>query len=115
VRALIARLDAPAFADREAAVKELGGLGDAALPDLRRALAGSPSIEQRQRLERLLAAADARFSESGDRLRAVRAVGVLEWIGTPEVRALLTELAAGEDRARLTREARAAAERLRGR
>jgi RNA polymerase sigma factor (sigma-70 family) len=113
VRALIAKLDAPAFSDREAAAKELSRLGDAAVPDLKQALAGSPSAEQKERIERLLSAADARFPESGDRLRAVRAVGVLEWIGTSEARALLRELAAGVDRARLTREAKAAAERLR--
>ena len=115
VQTLIDRLDVPAFADREAAVKELSRLGDAAVPDLRRALAGSPSAEQKQRIERLLAEADARFVGPGERLRGVRAVGVLEWIGTPESRAVLADLAAGDDRARLTREAKGAAERMRRR
>ncbi|HKB03654.1 MAG TPA: hypothetical protein VKD90_15630, partial [Gemmataceae bacterium] len=112
VRALIAKLDGSAFASREAAAKELSRLGDVAVTDLKRALAGSSSAEQKQRIERLLAEADARFPESADRLRAVRAVGVIEWIGTPEARALLTALAAGDDGARLSCEAKAAAERL---
>jgi hypothetical protein len=112
VRALIARLDAAGFADREAAAKELSRLGDAAVPDLVRTLTRSPAAEQKERIERLLGEAGARFLSPGDRLRGVRIVGILEWIGTPEAGALLKELAAGLEEARLTREAKAVAERL---
>ncbi len=47
-----------------------------------------------------------------DTLRAIRAVEVLEWIGTPEAVRLLGELANGAADARLTREALAAERRL---
>jgi len=43
----------------------------------------------------------------------VRAVAVLEWVGTKEARELLDRLAGGLADARLTREAKAAADRLR--
>jgi WD40 repeat protein len=49
--------------------------------------------------------------KAGDGLRALRSVEVLERIGTPRARQLLQKLAGGTE-ARLTREARAALERL---
>jgi hypothetical protein len=45
-------------------------------------------------------------------LRAVRAVAVLEDVGTPPARRILEALAGGEPEAILTREARAALRRL---
>ena len=47
-----------------------------------------------------------------EQLRAVRAVQVLEGIGSTEARQLLDSLAQGAPEARLTQEARAAAARL---
>ena len=52
-----------------------------------------------------LGAADAPVLAAGDRLRAVRAVAVLERVGTPDAKALLGRLAKGAPAARLTREA----------
>jgi RNA polymerase sigma factor (sigma-70 family) len=49
---------------------------------------------------------------SGAWLRAVRAIALLESIGTPEARAILETLAAGEAEALPTQEARAALQRL---
>ena len=47
-----------------------------------------------------------------EELRAIRAVEVLEWIGTPEAREILTGLAKGEPSATPTSAANAALKRL---
>ncbi|MBN9517687.1 PQQ-binding-like beta-propeller repeat protein, partial [bacterium] len=112
VGALVSKLDAPAFADREAATKTLQGLGAAAAPVLRAALRETTSPERASRLGRLLAVMDARAVPSGEEVREVRAVAVLERAATADARALLTALAGGLPDARLTREAAAALARL---
>jgi hypothetical protein len=48
----------------------------------------------------------------GEWLRAIRAVAVLEHIGTPEAHELLQSLAGGTPESRLTREAKASLQRL---
>jgi hypothetical protein len=102
-------LDDDQLAVRRQAAKELPELGDTAEPALRRGLEGTPSLELRRRIEQLL----ARLAEwSPERLRALRAVEVLEQSGTTEARRLLQELARGAPAARLTQEAQAALKRL---
>jgi hypothetical protein len=49
---------------------------------------------------------------SGERLRSHRALAVLEYLGTPQAREVLTALGRGAPEVFVTREARAAAERL---
>jgi len=107
---LIAGLDAERFADREAAGKELAALGDEALPGLTAALARPSSPEAQRRLAPVVARLEA-VTVSGERLRGVRAVEVLERVGSADARRLLREVAAGEP-GRLTDEARAALGRL---
>lgn len=51
----------------------------------------------------------------GEHLQALRAVEVLEWIGTPQAQEILRALAAGAPGARLTQEASASLQRLAGR
>jgi WD40 repeat protein len=102
-------LDSDQFAVRDKATRELEQLGDAAEPALRRALAGRPSPEARRRMEQML---EKLASPSGDRLRALRAVEVLERQATAEARQLLDKLAQGIPAAPLTREAKAALDRL---
>jgi RNA polymerase sigma factor (sigma-70 family) len=111
-KALIAKLDAPGFATREAAEKELRELGDAAVPALRAALGAKLSGEQKTRVDRLLAAATGPVLVPGDRLRQHRAVAVLEMAGTDDARKLLKELAGGLAGTRLTTEAGEALGRL---
>jgi WD40 repeat protein len=114
VARLMDDLDNPAFQRRESAARELEALGERAEPGLRQALAGRPGLEARRRLERLLGRIQReRLAPSGEALRAVRGVEVLERLGTPEARRALEALARGAPGARLTEEARAALGRLR--
>lgn len=110
----LAELDHERFAVREKASRELHRLGEVAEPALHRALANRPAPEARRRIERLLGMLRAeRLSPPADRLRAVRAVEVLERIGNPAARRVLAALARGTPEAQLTVEAQAALERLR--
>jgi len=110
---LIADLDSDEFAAREKATRELEALGEAAAEPCRTALTGNPSIESRRRLERLLSKQIHDMGQpSAERLRTLRALEVLERARTPEARQLLTTLAKGAPGAWLTREAKAALERL---
>jgi RNA polymerase sigma factor (sigma-70 family) len=107
---LIADLDSDRFEVRARAQRELEKLGELAAPALRKALP-SPSAEVRRKAEALLAKADS-LTPAPERLRELRAVEALEHAGTPEARRLLGTLSRGAAGARLTREARLAAERL---
>jgi hypothetical protein len=113
VRKLVAQLEAEEFSNREAAERELRDLGDAATSALRAAIKAGLSDEQARRVEVLLVSANAPALQPGDRLRAVRAVAVLEWVATKDARDLLARLAEGLEGARLAREAKQALERLR--
>jgi RNA polymerase sigma factor (sigma-70 family) len=108
---LIADLDSNAFSTRQRAAEELERLGDLAAPALKEARTARPSAETKQRLERLLDRLDS-GELAPDGLREVRAVEVLEEMGTAEARQLLTEVAHGAPGARLTREAAAALWRM---
>jgi hypothetical protein len=109
VAALIADLDAGAFAPRERAGAELRELGRVVEPALKRALEAGPTIEAHRRLERLL----KDITGPGERARPVRAVQALEYANTPAARTLLKDLAAGPADEPLSQEAKAALERLR--
>jgi WD40 repeat protein len=107
----IADLDSDEFDRRERASHELGQLGEQAGPALRQALKAPPSAEARRRLEALLEYLE-QGTTSPEQLRAVRAVQVLEGIGTPEARRVLQGWAGGAAGALLTEEARLALRRL---
>ena len=108
VAGLVQDLGAAEFARREAAEQELTAIADAVVPDLKQATR-SDSAEVRQRAERLLAGA-TRPVLTGEPLRVVRAVEVIERAGTAAARVLLEELAGGAGRR--AEEAKAALERL---
>jgi hypothetical protein len=80
-------------------------------PALRRALADDPSIDLRKRLERLLDYLSRQVHRTGQ-VRDLRAIELLEFIGSPAARQLLAALAGGVPGARLTREAKGAVQRL---
>jgi RNA polymerase sigma factor (sigma-70 family) len=110
VRQLIADLDSGEFGVRQAAFQELEKLGEGARPAIRRALDSKPSPEAGKRLQELLARSN--LLHSGEVLRAVRAVQVLELIGTAEARRVLEVLAKGAAEARLTQEAKVSLGRM---
>jgi len=110
VSQLIADLDSSQFAVREAAAKELAMLGEQVEPNFREVLAKRPSTEVRKRLEALLAT--PKPIPTGETLRALRAIRVLEHIGNPDAQQVLRTVATGTPGARLTQKATAALERL---
>jgi replication-associated recombination protein RarA len=79
---------------------------------LRAAATKSVSLEVRRCVRQLLEKL-GRSPPPPRQLQALRAIEVLEYLGTPEARRLLTSLAQGATHARLTQEAKAALERLR--
>jgi Tol biopolymer transport system component len=111
VAELIRKLDSNSFEEREAAARELKGLGEGAEAALRKALDGELSPEPRRRLREVLEA----VSGTQERLRKLRAVEVLERAGGADARALLRRLAAGAPGAWLTQEASRSLQRLEGR
>jgi WD40 repeat protein len=112
VRRLFADLDSDELAVRDNAQRELGDLGDRATAAMRQALGKKPSAEVKRRIETLLKRPGGPVVPAAV-VRAVRAVAVLEDVGTAEARQLLEALAGGEPQATLTREAKAALRWLR--
>jgi hypothetical protein len=113
MRALIRQLDSERFTEREIAQKQLCGVGRAAEDLLRSALNDNPSPEMKQRLTQILARGKGDWVRpTGEDLGALRAVAVLEAIGTAPARELLKDWANGKPGERLTLEARGALVRL---
>lgn len=110
VERLMGDLDSEDFATRTKAMEELKPIVDGAAPALRKRLTEKPSLEVRQRLKAILDKLDP--AADAERLRALRAIQVLEYIGTPEARGHLRTLAKGIPEATLTREAKAALQRM---
>jgi RNA polymerase sigma factor (sigma-70 family) len=110
---LIADLDSNDFAIRERATRLLEEHGEPAVSWCQKALQGEPSPEACRRLEAFVNKQEhARWYPTGVRLRSLRAVELLERIGTAEARSVLESLAAGAAEAMVTQEAKAALERL---
>jgi len=99
------------FAVRDKASRALEGLEEQAYPLLLKALADSPPLEMRRRIERLLDRLKFPLTSTKS-IRALRAVEVLEYIGTAQAKQMLHELAQGAPGARLTDEAKASLKRL---
>ncbi len=112
ITAWLKDLDNVDFSVRENATRCLKDLRESARPFLERVLVGSPTAESRRRIQSLL---DLLDPLSGDSLRDVRSVQVLEYLGTPEAIRRLRRLEEGYSEARLTKEAKAALTRLKQR
>ncbi|MHB1423675.1 MAG: sigma-70 family RNA polymerase sigma factor [Gemmataceae bacterium] len=106
---LLKELDSDEFAVRESASRELEKVVEPIEPTVRQTL-GRPglSLELRRRLEALSASLD---EISGERLRHLRAIEVLEMLGTAEAREMLKALAGGAPEALTTAAARGALKR----
>jgi hypothetical protein len=98
------------FARRERASRRLAEFREEAEPTLRQALATQPAAEARRRLEQILNG--PRPIPPPELLRSLRALQVLEAIGDEPARQVLSRLAEGASASPLTREARAALQRL---
>jgi WD40 repeat protein len=105
-------LDSDQFHVREKAGAELEKLGERTETVLRNKLTEKASPELRRRIEQLL----AKIGQlTPDTMRALRAVEVLEHIGSSEARKVLEALAAGAESTRLNSEAKASLGRLKKR
>jgi dipeptidyl aminopeptidase/acylaminoacyl peptidase len=113
ISGLVADLDHDRFAVRHKAMRELEALGQQAAHELRAAMVGRPSLEVQRRVEKLLGLlpAPGEFRYSREQLRIIRAVEVLERIGTPAAKQALKALAAAKPGTLLRQEAAAALER----
>jgi WD40 repeat protein len=113
VSRLIAELDNDDAEVRKRAAAALELLGELAGPAMREAAQRPASAEVARALKRLLASVhQEEKAPTGDRLRRIRAVEVLERAGTPAARAVLSRLAKGAAHARVTQDARASLTRL---
>jgi WD40 repeat protein len=111
VRGLIADLDHKDYRRREVASKELAALGERVRGTLRKELAGTLPTETRERIEKLLVDEE---KPSAELLRMLRALEVLEAIGTKEAAEVMAYWSTGAPGARFTREAEAAKRRFAG-
>jgi WD40 repeat protein len=110
IEQLIGQLDSDDFGVRERATRELEKLEGTVEETLRQAIEQSASTEVRTRAKAILVKLDPSLSPA--LVRQLRAVELLERIGTPSARRLLATVASGAAGARPTREAKAALERL---
>lgn len=105
VAARLRDLDHQKFAERERATRELGAGGDRVATAVEKFLAAKPSAEAGGRAEKVLAMIRGHVP-AGEAVQSLRALEVLEWIGTAEAKELVENLAKGAEGVPLTEEAR---------
>jgi WD40 repeat protein len=108
---LVADLEHVRFDQRKRAAAELEKLAELAEPALKARLADEPSLDLKQRLDKLLEqlAGPATVPEH---VRAMRGIETLELIATPEARQLVEKMTEGAPESRVTRAAKATLERM---
>jgi WD40 repeat protein len=104
VRRLLGQLDAESFAEREEASRQLLGIGEQTLPLLREALKGGLTLEVKKRIEGLMESLTR--EPTGEQLRLLRALAILEWSGSAQAVEHLRRLAGGAPTALLTQKAK---------
>jgi hypothetical protein len=110
---LFGELNSEKFKVREKATFELEKLGDLALGELQKRLLQKPTLEMRQRMDKLLLKVLGPVT-SPEMIQQMRAIEALEKMGTPEALDVLVALAQGAPGHRVTEDARDAAKRLQG-
>lgn len=109
----IRELDDNSFDLRKSATEELCKMEDVPEAKLRQVLAAKPSLEIRRRVDGILKEIErGKLEPSGKHLQPIRAVEVLEHIGTPEAHSILSKLTQGTPGLRLTEEAKGSLERM---
>jgi WD40 repeat protein len=108
---LVDDLDHPNFAVRDKAGRELATMGLFAEAALTKKLQAKPSLEASRRIKALLTDMQSKRPPP-DQLRAIRAVEVLERIGSREASGFLRQLADGTEGAYLTTHAKEALDRM---
>jgi hypothetical protein len=98
-------LDHQEFAERDRATRELEESSDGVAVAVERFLATKPSAEPRRRAEKVLARIRGRDA-TDQAAQSLRALEVLEWLGTAKARELVETLAKGAEGMSLTEEAR---------
>lgn len=109
---LVADLDSNTFVVRQKATAELEKLGEVAEPALLEALTIGPTLEVKQRIDRLLEKLVSTQAPPAEEMRALRALEVLEQLGTPEARAIVETMAKGATGSKVTRNAKLTLARL---
>jgi hypothetical protein len=107
---LLANLEADDFRTREQASEALEKVGVQAVPVLKQALEGKPTLEARKRIEHLLERLTQRTPAAV--LQSLRAIEVLENVGTADAKHVLLSLSGGAPQAIVTREAKASLQHL---
>jgi hypothetical protein len=114
IRRLIQALDNDDFFTRENATKKLRALGEAAIPALESELEKNSPLEVATRIQAVLKQLNKSvWTPSGEALRKIRGIEVLEKIGTDKARELLEQVAKGPESTLEAHEAAFALKRLR--
>jgi RNA polymerase sigma factor (sigma-70 family) len=112
VAARLRDLDSQKFAERDRATRELEECGDNVAAAVEKLLATKPSAEARQRAEKILAKIRGRDA-TDQAAQFLRALEVLEWLGTAKARELVEKLAKGAEGVSFTEEAKRSLKRWR--
>lgn len=112
IQNLLADLESDMFQVRQTASKELEKLGEAAEHALQKSIQTLKTLEAKRRVQKLLDQITDDQTPTADVVRTLRAVQILENLGTSEARTELERLAKGAPGDKLTRSADSALRRL---
>ncbi|MBY0526134.1 MAG: WD40 repeat domain-containing protein [Gemmataceae bacterium] len=112
VAELFVNLDSKEFAVRQRAFEELLKYGELIQPALKQVLEDQPPLDRQRRLKQLQDRLVSGTALPVEELQGLRAIEILERMGTPEAQDVLRSLTGGAAGARLTQHAKASLLRL---